>query len=166
MRITISILGFLFLLPWGTVGMAADFPQKPIRMIIPWSAGGGNDVLCRAFQPAFEKDLGQKILIDNIPAGTTKMGTMELMKAKPDGYTLIFSTTKPGCPIIIPRRYDTKVWEQMVPIGNVTSEPYGVSRGENRIAIQNLGGFGEGGKGKSRKTVLRGPGAGGMMDSS
>ena len=106
MGIKIVILGFLFLFPWGTIGMAADFPQKPIRMIIPWSAGGGNDVLCRAFQPAFEKVLGQRLLIDNIPAGTTKVGTMELMKAKPDGYTLLFSTTESWLAYYYSKTYD------------------------------------------------------------
>ena len=116
------VLGFLVLFAWSTTTTAADFPQKPIRMIIPWSAGGGSDVLCRAFQPAFEKELGQRILIDNIPAGTTKVGTMELMKAKPDGYTLLFSN-EAWISRYYAKTYDTKVWEQMVPVGNVTSEP-------------------------------------------
>jgi len=119
--ITIFICGFLSLSPWITIGMAADYPQRPIRMIIPWSAGGGSDVLCRAFQPAFEKELGQRILVENIPAGSTKIGTMELMKAKPDGYTLLFSN-EAWIPRYYAKVYDTKVWEQMVPVGNVTSE--------------------------------------------
>ena len=122
MRITIFILAFLSLFPWSTIGMAAEYPQRPIRMIIPWSAGGGSDVLCRAFQPAFEKELGQRILIENIPAGATKVGTMELLKAKPDGYTLLFSN-EAWIPRYYAKIYDTKVWEQMIPVGNVTSEP-------------------------------------------
>ena len=121
----VLVLGFLFLGTAAPSVLAADYPQKPIRVIVPWSAGGGNDVLCRTFQPAFERVLGQKILIDNIPAGTTKMGTIELMKARPDGYTLIFSTTEAWMAYYYSKTYDTKVWEQMVPIGNVTSEPYG-----------------------------------------
>lgn len=113
---------FISLFSWGTIGMTADFPQRPIRVIIPWSAGGGSDVLCRAFQPAFEKELGQKILIENIPAGSTKVGTMELMKAKPDGYTLLFSN-EGWIARYYAKIYDAKVWESMTPIGNVTSEP-------------------------------------------
>jgi tripartite-type tricarboxylate transporter receptor subunit TctC len=121
-KIKVFILGFLFLFSWAPLGMAAGFPERPIRMIIPWSAGGGSDVLCRAFQPAFEKELGQRILIENIPAGSTKIGTMELLKAKPDGYTLLFSN-EAWIPRYYAKVYDTKVWEQMIPIGNVTSEP-------------------------------------------
>jgi tripartite-type tricarboxylate transporter receptor subunit TctC len=122
MKAKIFILGFLVLFAWNTIGMAADFPQRPIRMIIPWSAGGGSDVLCRAFQPAFEKQLGQRILIENIPAGSTKVGTMELLKAKPDGYTLLFSN-EAWISRYYAKTYNTKVWEQMTPVGNVTSEP-------------------------------------------
>ncbi len=122
MRITIFILGFLSLFPWSTIGMAADYPQRPVRVIIPWSAGGGSDVLCRAFQPAFEKELGQRILIENIPAGATKVGTMELIKAKPDGYTLLFSN-EAWIPRYYAKVYDTRVWEQMTPVGTITSEP-------------------------------------------
>jgi tripartite-type tricarboxylate transporter receptor subunit TctC len=123
--VTLSLLGFLFLFSWGTIGMAADFPQRPIRVIIPFSAGGGNDVVLRAFQPALEKALGQRILIDAIGAGTTKVGTMELIKSKPDGYTLIFSTTESWVGYYYSKTYDYKAWERMEPIGTVVSEPYG-----------------------------------------
>lgn len=122
MRAKFFVLGFLVTFAWVTIGTAADFPQKSIRMIVPWSTGGGSDILCRAFQPAFEKELGQRILIDNIPAGSTKMGTMALMKANPDGYTLLFSN-EAWIARYYAKVYDTKVWEQMTPIGNVTSEP-------------------------------------------
>ena len=161
---TIVILGFLFLFLWGTIGMAADFPQKPIRMIIPWSAGGGNDVLCRAFQPAFEKVLGQKILIDNIPAGTTKVGTMELMKAKPDGYTLLFSTTESWLAYYYSKTYDAKVWEQMVPIGNVTSEPYGFVETRIESPFKTWADLVKAAKENPGKLSCGGPGAGGMME--
>ena len=122
MRVKNFILGFLVLFAWSAIGTAADFPQRPIRMIVPWSAGGGSDVLCRAFQPALEKALGQKIIVENIPAGSTKVGTMEMMKAKPDGYTLLFSN-EAWISRYYAKTYETKVWEQMTPIGNVTSEP-------------------------------------------
>jgi tripartite-type tricarboxylate transporter receptor subunit TctC len=124
-RITFAILVFLSISAWGAIGIAADFPQKPIRMIIPYGAGGGTDVLCRVFQPSFEKILGQRILIEDIPAGGTKMGTMELMKAKPDGYTLVFMPSQAWVSAYYSKTYDTKVWEQMVPVGNVTIEPNG-----------------------------------------
>ncbi len=122
MKTKALILVLLAFFTWSATGTAAEFPQRPIRMIIPWSAGGGSDVLARAFQPAFEKVLGQRILIENIPAGATKVGTMELLKAKPDGYTLLFSN-EAWITRYYAKTYDTKVWEQMTPVANVTSEP-------------------------------------------
>lgn len=155
---------FLCLFSWGTIGMAADFPQKPIRMIIPWSAGGGNDVLCRAFQPAFEKVLGQRMLIDNIPAGTTKMGTMELLKSKPDGYTLIFSTTEAWMAYYYSKTFDFKAWEQMVPIGNVTTEPYGFVETRIESPLKTWADLVKAAKENPGKLSCGGPGAGGMME--
>ena len=164
MRITIFIFGFLALFPWSTIGMAADYPQRPIRVIVPWSAGGGNDVLCRAFQPAFEKVLGQKILIDDIPAGTTKVGTLELMKSKPDGYTLIFSTTESWLAYYYSKTYETKVWEQMVPIGNITTEPYGFVEALAESPFKTWADLVKVGKENPGKLSCGGPGAGGMME--
>ncbi|MFA6507317.1 MAG: tripartite tricarboxylate transporter substrate binding protein [Treponemataceae bacterium] len=122
MKTKFSVLGLAVLLALGTNAVAADYPAKPIRMIVPWSAGGGSDVLIRAFQPSLEKELGQRILIENIPAGATKVGTLELMKAKADGYTLLFSN-EAWITRYYAKTYTEKVWEQMTPIANVTSEP-------------------------------------------
>jgi tripartite-type tricarboxylate transporter receptor subunit TctC len=120
-----AIFCSLFIFAEVPIGMAADFPQKPIRMIVPYSTGGANDIIIRTFQPAFEKVLGQRILVENIGAGTTKVGTMELMKAKPDGYTLLLSTTEAWVGYYYSGTYDYKVWEKMEPIGTVVSEAYG-----------------------------------------
>jgi len=163
MRITIFILGFLSLFPWGTIGTAADYPQRPIRMIIPWSAGGGSDVLCRAFQPAFEKELGQRILIENIPAGATKVGTMELLKAKPDGYTLLFSN-EAWIPRYYAKVYDTKVWEQMEPVGNVTSEPLAFLEVRAESPFKTWGDIVKAAKENPGKLTCGNPGVGSPLD--
>ncbi len=145
-------------------GMAAGYPDRPIRVIVPYSAGGGNDVLIRAFQPALEKVLGQRLLIENIPAGTTKVGTMELMKAKPDGYTLIFSTTEAWVGYYYSKTYDTRVFDQMTPIGNLTSEPYGFVEILADSPIKSWANLVEAAKKSPGKLSAGGPGAGGMME--
>lgn len=122
MKKNIAIIGLFLMLASVFAAGAADFPNKPIRMIVPWSAGGGSDVLARTFQPAFEKALGQRVLIENIPAGATVVGTMELMKSKPDGYTILFSN-EAWITRYYAKTYTEKVWEKMTPIANITSEP-------------------------------------------
>jgi tripartite-type tricarboxylate transporter receptor subunit TctC len=163
-RITFAILVFLSISAWGAIGIAADYPQKPIRIIIPYGAGGGNDVVLRAFQPAFEKVLGQRILIDTIPAGTTKVGTMELMKSKPDGYTLIFSTTEAWVGYYYSGTYDNKVWEKMEPVGNVVSEPYGLVETRIESPFKTWADLVKAAKENPGKLTCGMPGAGGMME--
>lgn len=124
MSSTFAIWGFLSIFTWAPVGMAADYPQNPIRMIVAYAAGGGTDVLARIFQSSFEKVLGQRVFIENIPAGSTKMATMALMKAKPDGYTLMFQPGISWVGSYYSDVFDYKPWERAVAIGNVTSEPY------------------------------------------
>jgi tripartite-type tricarboxylate transporter receptor subunit TctC len=108
--------------------------------------------------------LGQKILIDNIPAGTTKVGTMELMKARPDGYTLIFSTTEAWLAYYYSKTFDIKAWEQMVPIGNVTSEPYGFVETRIESPFKTWADLVKAAKENPGKLSCGGPGAGGMME--
>ena len=103
--------------------MADTYPAKPIRVLIPYAAGGGNDVLMRAFQKPLEKELGAKLLIENIPAGNTKMGTLELMKAKPDGYTIMLISDIAWVGYYYAGTYDSKTWYKATPIANLTTEP-------------------------------------------
>ena len=164
MRIKIFVMGFLFLFTWGTIGIAADFPQKPIRWIIPWSAGAGNDIGARTFQPFIEKVLGQRILIENIPAGSTKVGTLELMKAKPDGYTLILSTSEGWITYYYSKTFDFKAWEQMTPIGNVTSTAYGFFEVRADSPYKTWADLVKAAKENPGKLTCSGPGSGGMME--
>jgi tripartite-type tricarboxylate transporter receptor subunit TctC len=164
MSVVISIFAAMFLFPWWATGMAADFPQKPIRLIIPWSSGGGTDIIGRAFQPFFEKILGQRVLIDNIPGGTTKIGAMELIKAKPDGHTLIFSPTESWVGYYYSKTYDFKAWQQMTPIANITSEPYGFVEARTDSPYKTWADLVKAGKENPGKLVCAGPGAGGMIE--
>jgi tripartite-type tricarboxylate transporter receptor subunit TctC len=125
MKLIALVLSLCFVFGLAATGLAEDFPKRPIRVIIPYSAGGGTDVLARAFQKPFEKVLGVKALIDCIPAGATKVGTMEGMKAKPDGYTLIMMPMEAWVNYFYSKAYDTKIWEKLTAVGNLTSEPMG-----------------------------------------
>lgn len=69
----------------------AGFPEKTIRMVIPWKAGGGTDSIGRGLQPAFGKASGQKLIIDNISGAGTVSGTIAVLKSKPDGYTILMN---------------------------------------------------------------------------
>lgn len=69
------------------------FPSKPIRMIVPFAAGGGTDILGRQVGRAIEPLLGQPVVIDNRPGAGGGIGAAIAAKAEPDGYTLVLGTT-------------------------------------------------------------------------
>ena len=163
-RMTTLFLTLVLVLGAVSAGLAENYPTKPIRCIIPYSAGGGNDVLARAFQVPFEKALGTKTLIENIPAGTTKVGTLELIKAKPDGYTIILSTNEAWVAYYYSKTYETKVWENMTPIGNITSEPYGFVEVRVESPYKTWADLVKAAKENPGKLTCGGPGAGGMME--
>ena len=66
----------------------AEYPEKPITMIVPWAAGGSTDQTARVLAKAAEAHLGQPIVILNRPGASTTIGMAELAKAAPDGYTI------------------------------------------------------------------------------
>jgi tripartite-type tricarboxylate transporter receptor subunit TctC len=69
----------------------APYPNKPIRMVVPFQAGGATDVLARVLGQKMSAGLGQPILIDNKPGAAGIIGTDAVAKAAPDGYTIVLS---------------------------------------------------------------------------
>ena len=81
-------------LTFGTASAAfADYPEKPIRIVIPFAAGGGSDVLARALQASIERNdvLPVPIVVNAIPGAGTTIGSREVSQAEPDGYTYLLS---------------------------------------------------------------------------
>ena len=64
------------------------FPSQTIKLIVPWSAGGGTDAIARALAQTGEKHLGVPVVVENKPGGNGAVGLSEVVTAKPDGYTL------------------------------------------------------------------------------
>lgn len=66
----------------------ADYPNRPVTLIVPYGAGGTTDQLARALGDALSRQLGQTIVVENKPGANGTMGVMQLRRAEPDGYTL------------------------------------------------------------------------------
>jgi tripartite-type tricarboxylate transporter receptor subunit TctC len=75
------------------IASAQSYPSKPIRLILPYTAGSPNDVIARLVTPVLSSQLGQTVVIDNRPGGGTTIGTRAVMTAEPDGYTLLWSNS-------------------------------------------------------------------------
>ena len=73
----------------GAAFAQAGYPGKPVRMVVPSSAGGGTDIVARIIAPELSKRLGQQVVIDNRPGAGTMIGIEVAAKSPPDGYTLL-----------------------------------------------------------------------------
>ena len=72
--------------------IAQNFPAKPIRLIVPFAPGGGNDVLGRMFAQRMAESTGQSVIVDNRPGGGGNIGTELVAHGTPDGYLLLYTT--------------------------------------------------------------------------
>lgn len=70
----------------------AAFPERPIRVVVPFPPGGGTDIIARTIGIGMAQDLGQTVVIENKPGGGTIVGTAAVASSAPDGYTLVMAT--------------------------------------------------------------------------
>jgi len=89
-RIAALFLGLALCLPVAGTAAHAAYPAKPIKLIVPYGAGGSSDMSARLIIKAAEKYLGTSVAVINITGGGSAIGTLEASKAKPDGYTLLW----------------------------------------------------------------------------
>jgi tripartite-type tricarboxylate transporter receptor subunit TctC len=84
-----SVRSALFLLSWFITGaVLAAYPEKPIRFIIPSAAGGSPDILMRVMTQQLSTQVGVPFVVENKPGASFTLGTMDVVKAAADGYTL------------------------------------------------------------------------------
>ena len=90
MRKSLAVLAVASLPAVALLPLAAhaDYPDRPVKMIVPWAAGGDTDNIFRPFAPLFQKQLGQTVVIANVGGASGTKGAKEAKDSPPDGYTL------------------------------------------------------------------------------
>jgi tripartite-type tricarboxylate transporter receptor subunit TctC len=79
---------------WSAAPAAAqDYPTKPVRIIVPFGAGGPTDVTARLIAQQLSQRLGQQFIVENVPGAGGNIGTGQVARAKPDGYRLLVAST-------------------------------------------------------------------------
>src|SRR5262249_29130977 len=73
----------------------AQWPARPVRIIIPLAAGGGGDIFTRLLAEELQKRLGQPFVVENRPGGGLNIGARACAEAQPDGYTLCVMSSEP-----------------------------------------------------------------------
>ena len=119
MRILLMLVSTLFLMNLAH----AEYPERPIRLIVSYPPGGGTDVTARQIAPMLSDRLGKQIVIDNRSGAGSTLGTNLVAKAAPDGYTLLLSDTTFG---IVPGLYPKLPYDaqrDFAPVTQITSVP-------------------------------------------
>jgi tripartite-type tricarboxylate transporter receptor subunit TctC len=110
----------------GLIGMGAgaqgtDYPTRPIELVVPYGAGGGTDVLARAFAESAKKHLGQPVTVINKPGASGAIGMADVVQSRPDGYKLVMLVPEIAIlPHIGIARFAT---EDLVPIIRLNADP-------------------------------------------
>ncbi|RYJ00543.1 MAG: tripartite tricarboxylate transporter substrate binding protein, partial [Acetobacteraceae bacterium] len=100
----------------------AEFPDKPLTMVVAFAAGGGTDLAARTLARYMEKDLGQPVVVVNRPGAGGEIGFAELARARPDGLTIGFINTPHIVTLPIERRTRFRL-EDFSPIANIVDDP-------------------------------------------
>jgi tripartite-type tricarboxylate transporter receptor subunit TctC len=111
-------------LPAGALAQA--WPDKPITVVVPFGAGGGVDAAARIVMPKLSERLGQQVLIENVPGASGTIGTQRVIKAKADGYTLLFAVASPinVAPLVAPASVRYDALKDLAPIAPVAVSPF------------------------------------------
>jgi tripartite-type tricarboxylate transporter receptor subunit TctC len=125
----LSRIAILALLTLGSVvalvgyARTETYPSHPIRVVVPFAAGGGVDVIARILQPKMEEVLEQPLVIQNRPGAAGIIGTDDVAKAAPDGYTLLFTLTPHVVNAYIYKQLPYDPLRDFVPISLIATSP-------------------------------------------
>lgn len=82
------IMALCLVLSFGALAMAAEFPTKPVNLIVPWAAGGAGDIVARTLAEVAKNELGQPVIVENKTGAGGNVGTTLILTKPPDGYTI------------------------------------------------------------------------------
>ena len=104
-------------------GQGKDFPSKPLRIVVPFAPGGGNDILARVIAPRVSEILGQPVIVDNRPGAGGNIGAEMVARAAPDGYTILMASNQVTINPAAGAKLPFELERDFAPVGMVASVP-------------------------------------------
>jgi tripartite-type tricarboxylate transporter receptor subunit TctC len=124
-RVRLALLFALVALLLATYGWAVEWPQRPLRLIVPFSAGSSSDTIARIVAAKMGERLGQQIAVENRVGGSTIIGTEAIARSSPDGYTLgLANTTTLAVSVALTPKLPFEPLNDFKPIGMIGSSPF------------------------------------------
>ena len=102
----------------GTAAFAASYPDKPIRWVVPYAAGGGSDFLARSIGNSLSARIKQPVVVENKPGGNTAIAATDVARSEPDGYTVLSADN--GTMVFNPALYKTLTYDANKDLAPVT----------------------------------------------
>jgi tripartite-type tricarboxylate transporter receptor subunit TctC len=104
---------------------AQGYPTRPIRLLVPFTPGGGTDILARIVAGRMSEGLGQQVVVENRPGGNTLVASEAVVRAAPDGYTLIMQTNNLAAnPTLYRGRITFDTEKDLAPVSLVAGNPH------------------------------------------
>ncbi len=144
--------------------LAQAYPSKPIRVVVPFAAGGANDLIGRALQQPLGKALNGTVVVENMPGAATKIGVDQVLKAAPDGHTLLFASLASTMAYYYSGAFDSKVWQELVILGRSGQMAWGMLEARADAPFKNWAELVAHAKKNPGKVSSGGPALGGMMN--
>jgi tripartite-type tricarboxylate transporter receptor subunit TctC len=102
----------------------AQYPMKPMRLIVPYPPGGGTDTMARTLGQKLAESLGQQVVVDNRPGGGANIGAELAAKSPPDGYTLLMCTIAHASAVSLYRKLGYDVLRDFAPVSLLATTPH------------------------------------------
>ncbi|WP_349608084.1 MULTISPECIES: Bug family tripartite tricarboxylate transporter substrate binding protein [Cupriavidus] len=106
-----------------TLNAMADYPDHPLRIIVPFAAGGATDVIARTAAQAMSARLGQSILVENKAGANGNIGAVSAARSDPDGYTLLMATSSHAINASLYQKLNYSLTRDFVGLSNLASVP-------------------------------------------
>jgi tripartite-type tricarboxylate transporter receptor subunit TctC len=103
---------------------AADYPSRPIRLVVPYPPGGGTDTVARPLAQKVTESVGQPVVVDNRGGASEIIGTEAVARSAPDGYTLLMTTNAFAINVALQRKLPYDPARDFVPVGRLITTPF------------------------------------------
>ena len=158
----VALAGIIATLTFAGAARAADYPTRPIKLVVPFAAGGSTDIVARLVAEYAGRDLKQTIVVENKAGAGGSLGMEQVARSTPDGYTIGMATMSThGSNPAVYRKMNYDPVKDFAPIGNVLAVP-SIFAVNPQIPVKNMAEFVALAKASPDKYSFASPGVGSL----